>query len=89
MLAYQREFEVFHQMNPHVYTTLRTITLQVKASGKHQFGIRAIWERLRWISAFETTDINSDFKLNDHYHSHYARLLMQEPELRGFFRVRK
>ena len=37
-----------------------------------------------------TTSDTSGFKLNDHYTSRYARLIMErEPDLRGIFRTRK
>ena len=82
-------FEKFHREHPHVYRALRKIWLQVVRFGITRFGIRTVWERLRWLAAFKTKRAKSTWKLNDHYTRHYARLLMeQEPELAGLFEVR-
>ena len=85
----KERFDVFHRKNPHVYDDLRALCLEVRRSGVRHFGIRTIWERLRWKARFETTRPKSDYKLNDHYTRFYARLLMeQEPELAGMFETR-
>ena len=35
-------------------------------------------------------DLGADFKLNDHFHSRYARTIMKQyPELEGFFELRE
>jgi len=84
----ERRFEQFHAENPHVMAKLREIALAVKRSGKKQFGIAALFERLRWISEFETS--NDAYKLNNSLRAPYARALMaQEPDLRGFFETRE
>ena len=81
-------FEAFHADNPQVYEALVDISLQVKRKGFVRFGIRQIWERLRWIRTFQTTG-DGDYKLNDHYAPFYARLIMATvPELAGFFEIR-
>lgn len=86
---YEREFRVFHGENPHVYDALRTICLELREKGITRFGIRTVWERLRWLSKFSTKHRANDYKLNDHHTRFYARLLMdQEPELKGFFETR-
>jgi hypothetical protein len=83
----EKQFWAFHYANPQVYEKLRELAFQVKNSGQRRFGIRCLWERLRWWRMLETG--GKDFKLNDHYHSHYARLLMSnEPTLHGLFELR-
>jgi len=83
-------FLAFHAENPHVYDTLRGICLEVRRSGHRRFGIRTVWERLRWLTLFDTSRPEGEKKLNDHYTRYYARLLMeQEPELWGFFEIRE
>lgn len=78
----------FHARNPHVYRMLRQIALSVRKTGRKNFGIAALFERLRWISVFETDD--DKYKLNNSYRAFYARLLMeQEPDLAGFFTTRE
>lgn len=68
-------FVQFHRDNPEVFDLLVKYARQAKAAGRRRFGIRMLWERLRWYVLIETTD-PSGYKLNDHYHSRYARLLM-------------
>jgi hypothetical protein len=59
-----------------------------RRAGRERYGIKSIYERLRWHMNVETTG-SEEFKLNDHYTSRYARLLMEnEPDLKGFFETR-
>jgi hypothetical protein len=84
----QEQFEQFHATNPHVYTELVAMTREAKARGK-KVGIRMVWETLRW-KLTVLNDAGDDFKLNDHLHSRYARLIMeQEPDLAGMFELRE
>lgn len=84
----EERFERFHAANPHVYGTLKAMALSLRNSGQRRWGIAALYEILRFQSAFRT---NGDgFKLNNDYRALYARLLMkQEPELEGFFETRR
>lgn len=80
-------FERFHRENPHVYEALRTRALRAKRRG-YRPGIGCLFEVLRWSHGMTTA--GDEFLLNNNYRSHYARLLMaNEPELEGFFEVRK
>jgi hypothetical protein len=84
-----REFKQFHFQNPHVYQGLRTLALQLKRAGRNYYGIKALFEVLRYEHALKT--ISDDYlKLNNNYTALYARKLMEEEqELDGFFRLRK
>jgi hypothetical protein len=85
----ERRFCEFHQHNPHVYEYLRDLCLEVRQRGVYRFGIRTVWERLRWHARFETARAPDEWKLNNNYTRYYARLLMkQEPELAGMFEIR-
>ena len=85
----ETEFLKYHRANPHVYQMLVKLARQVKASGRKQYGIKSLFERLRWHMDFETKSV-APFKLNNNYTGRYARLLMeQEPELRGIFITRE
>lgn len=85
----EARFQSFHRENPRVYDLLVLFARQLKARGYETAGIRMVWERMRWEVAITTTDPDG-FKLNDHYHSRYARLIMeQEKDLDGFFRTRE
>lgn len=81
-------FADFHAANPHVYGLLRSLALQLRAQGYQKYGMKALFEILRWQSRLQT---NGDaFKLNNIYTAYYARLLMSnEPVLAGFFETRE
>lgn len=81
-------FEAFHARNPHVYQTLRDMALEMRRRGHRQYGIKALFEVLRFNYAMRTE--GDTFKLNNNYTALYARLLMDnEPELDGFFELRR
>lgn len=86
----QERFLAFHRANPWVYAALERLVEQWVARGRKRLGIRTLWERLRWDYAMATADPTSDFKLNDHMHSRYVRLLVtNHPEWAGLFELRK
>jgi hypothetical protein len=82
-------FLAFHEANPRVYDDLVRLALETKASGYTKYGFEELWARLRW-ERWTQTSGREDFKLNDHFTSRYARMLMQlNPELDGFFETRR
>ena len=82
-----RRFAEFHAANPHVYAALRRFALEARRGGIRRIGIRMVWERMRW--HIETERPEGEWRLNNNYTRHYARLLMkQEPELDGLFETR-
>ena len=88
-MAHEEEAKAFHEKNPRVYEELRELALQAVRAGHKRFSIRVCWEVVRWHRMFKTVDESSQFRMNDHYHAWYARLLMErEPELAGVFEVR-
>jgi hypothetical protein len=64
------------------------MALEMRRRGHRQYGIKALFEVLRFNHAMRTEgDI---FKLNNNYTALYARLLMDnEPELDDFFETRR
>jgi hypothetical protein len=81
-------FRQFHYDNPHVYHALVMLARNLKKKGHQTYGMKSLFEVLRWEYAMKTT--GSAFKLNNNYTSMYARLIMQnEPDLQEFFRIRK
>lgn len=86
--AYDR-FEEFHKANPHVYQTLVWLAREwVHRTDRTKVGIAALWERMRWELAIQTTTKTP--RLNNNYKAYYARLIMQtEPDLEGLFDVRR
>ena len=86
----QNRFERFHSRNPAVYSGLVKLARRGKAAGRTKLGIGMLYEVLRWewiITGLPADD--EQYKLNDHYRSRYARLIMdKEPDLAGIFEIR-
>lgn len=69
-----------------MYDKLKVLAFRLKRVGVSSYGMKALFEILRY-NALLTND--SEFKVNNSYSPHYARLLMKnEPELAGFFKIR-
>jgi hypothetical protein len=86
--ALQRRFLLYHEANPHVYGAVRVVALSLRRKGWRQYGVGACFEVLRFHSDVQA--VSDSWKLNNDYRSRYARLLMeQEPELAGFFSLRR
>lgn len=84
----QARFERFHADNPAVYAELVKLARRAKARGQTRLGIEMLFAIVRWRRMMATVD-PSGFKLNDHYTSRYARLIMErEPDLDGLFQTR-
>jgi hypothetical protein len=84
----QRRFEDFHRDQPQVYAELVKLARRARGRGAARVGIRMAWEVMRWNLTIETAP--GDFKLNDHFTSRYARLIMrQEPDLADVFETRE
>ena len=81
-------FRRFHAQNPAVYREIVRAARFLKSRGFRHGGMKAIFERIRWHWAVSTR--GDAYKLNNDYTAHYARLIMdREPDLAGFFRVRR
>jgi hypothetical protein len=84
-----QRFEVFHECNPQVYQALRQMALGMRKRGRKHYGMKGLFEKLRFDHAMQTVGDES-FKLNNNYTALYARLLMEsEPQLAGFFETRQ
>lgn len=89
-LTIEERFEQFHEANPHVAEALARLALRLRRRGRKRFGMKALFEILRYQHALQTDDPNSSFKLNNDFSSRYARLLMDEyAELEDFFETRE
>ena len=85
--ALEEEFRAFHNRNPRVYLKLRTLALRLKANGVTSYGMKALFEIMRFNALLQS---DTKFKLSNSYAPYYARLLMiNEPQLYGFFEVRE
>jgi hypothetical protein len=85
----EARFRKFHLDNPHVYTKLCELAREARRAGHGKIGIGMLWEVLRW-QTFIATRSGEPFKLNDHFPSRYARLIMDlESDLEGVFNTRE
>lgn len=87
----QVRFAEFHANNPQVYAELVKLARRARGRGVQRIGIKMLWERLRWELQVETYNPGVEtYRLNNNWHSFYARLLMDEnPELRDLFETRE
>ncbi len=84
----EERFQSFDAANPHIYNGLKRIAVNLRRSGRKQYGVKALFERLRW-DGDVTTETGEDYKLSNDFTALYARKLMREcQELRGFFAIR-
>lgn len=83
-------FEAFHRENPHVADILEKLADNVVAAGCSRFGVKMLWEVMRYLLIVETKRDLGDFRLNNDYHSRYARLLIERrPEWAGKIETRQ
>lgn len=85
-----RAFRKFHGKHPNVYEELRRLSFDWIRVRRCRWSVDAAYQVLRWQRHMAgLPDESEAFKLNDHYRSRYARLLMaNEPELEGLFELR-
>ena len=80
-------FHQYHSDNPHVYDKILELSHRARAAGRKEYSMRAIFHLLRWHYNVETQ--GDEFKINNNYSQDYALKVMEEnPELRGFFKMR-
>jgi hypothetical protein len=85
-----QRFATFHGDYPQVYRLMVGFARQARKRGYEHYGIAAITERARWEVHMTWGPDWEGFKLNNDFKSRYARLIMDtEPDLAGFFRVRR
>lgn len=83
----QERFEAFDAAHPEVYRELVDAARRLRQKDRKRFGIRTIWERMRWTLEIEA---DGEYKFNDHYTSRYVRKMVAEyPEFEGMFETRK
>lgn len=83
------KFEEFHRLNPQVITALEQMTRDLVNRGRRKIGIKMLFEVLRWNYYMETSDPNSDFKINNNYAPYYARLIIERnPQWEDVFELR-
>jgi hypothetical protein len=87
-LTIAQRFAEFHAANPHVYNLLLKMALTDAEQGARRISPKLLVERLR-ASGLATAPGADEYKINNIYTSHYARLLAAEPGLAGRIPMRK
>ncbi len=82
-------FRKFHRENPEVYRELRALALELLDRGRRRYGMKGLFEIVRWRRALRVSD-DDGFKLNNNFTAFFSRILMHnEPTLAGFFALRE
>lgn len=83
----EQRFEAFRKAHPEILSLLKAKALELKARGFKRYGIKALWEAMRYDLSVQAGE--QPYKLDNSFTAPYARLLMQvEPRLQGFFETR-
>ena len=83
-------FARFHKANEHIFDMFRDYAFAAKDAGMNRYSADAILHRIRWNINVETKRAEGQPKINDHYSSRYARMLIDiYPEFDGFFILKK
>ena len=86
----KEQFYAFHTSNREVADELALLAFDLQDKGHKRGGMKMLFEVLRWQRMMRTSDPSSEFKLNNNYTSHYARLLADiHPRFEGFFETRR
>tara|TARA_B110000858_G_C17534492_1_gene350695 strand:- start:113 stop:412 length:300 start_codon:yes stop_codon:yes gene_type:complete len=79
-------FKKYHEENPSVYSLFERFSLEM-ASKKKNFSAKCIFHRIRWETAVTNTTV--DYKIDDGWISHYARMFVEKhPKYKDFFEFR-
>jgi len=86
----RERFEIYNKANPQVLETLERLAERMVARGRQRIGIKMLFEVLRWDYYMQTTDPNSEFKINNNYAPYYARLIIERhPDWCNLFQLRQ
>jgi hypothetical protein len=82
--------EKFHHDHPLVWTLFVRFTNEMISRGRKNYGVSAIFERIRWEIDSVGGNGATAFKLNNNFRAFYARRFHKAyPVHDGFFRTRK
>ena len=85
----REQVKAYHKEHPEVWRLFTMFTFQMIDSGKKNYSVSSIWERIRWHKD-AGSDGETQFKINNNYRAFYARAFMEKyPLHKGFFRTRK
>jgi len=82
-------FLAYHQANPRVYQLVNHFAEDAMRRGHSQYGIAAIWEKVRWeITVNTRSNIESEFKMPNNHRAYYARMWLKDhPDHPDFFKT--
>ena len=81
-------FREFDREHPEVFRLFREYAESVRGRGFTRYSADAILHRIRWWHHVERGQ--TEFKINDHFSSRYARLLVSvDPSFAEFFEFRR
>lgn len=81
-------FIEFHNRNRHILRLYVRFARELQHAGHKRASIALITERIRWEHAVEV-NYTDEFKINNNFRAHYARILNKMPEFAGMFATRK
>jgi hypothetical protein len=85
----QEDFERFHAACPEVFALYCRFAEELLAAGHTRGSSDWILGRIRWFYKVDSPRPGG-FKINDHFTSRYARLLIRtDPRFKGFFELRE
>jgi hypothetical protein len=77
----------FHHKNRHILALYVRFARELRAVGHERASIALITERIRWEHAVEVHHTD-EFKINNNFRAHYARILNGMEEFKGMFATR-
>jgi hypothetical protein len=84
------KFLEYHKKNPHIFEELMRLADDLWRKGRKRIGLQLLFEVCRYNSMIRAEDPNSQFKINNNYAAHYARLMLnQRPEWNTFIEIRE
>ena len=82
---HEEYFREFHANNPHIYKLIETIALLEIAKGRKKYGMKQVFEIIRWDMNVTTEDADG-YKLKNAMAPYYTRHFEKmNPHLAGFF----
>jgi len=86
----KENFNEYHKNHPEIYDLFVKFT-NMATQRKKYYSAKAIFHRIRWESMIssDTHQLLGDYKIDDGWISHYARMFMDDfPQHQGFFQTR-
>ena len=79
-------FLAHHEANPEIYRLFKEYAVKV-AKYRPKYSAKAIFHVIRWDTML--AEVESEYKIDDGWISHYARLFVEEnPKYEGLFETR-